>query len=103
MRVAVVQMNSQADLAKNLDLASGLVTRAAEMGAELVALPENFAFIGESDELGYIPKSRPVTPAEVAATLYHALGLDPHKELPGPQGRPFPLVDFGKREITELF
>jgi len=50
MRVAVVQMNSQADLAKNLDLASGLVTRAAEMGAELVALPENFAFIGESDE-----------------------------------------------------
>ena len=50
MRVAVVQMSSQADLGKNLERASELVTRAAEMGAELVALPENFAFIGESDE-----------------------------------------------------
>lgn len=40
--------------------------------------------IGESDELGYIPKSRPVTPAEVAATLYRGLGLDVHRELPGP-------------------
>jgi predicted amidohydrolase len=43
-------MNSQADVAKNLERASELVTRAAEMGAELVALPENFAFIGESDD-----------------------------------------------------
>ncbi len=50
MRVAVVQMNSQADLAKNLERARELVARAAEMGAELVALPENFAFIGESDD-----------------------------------------------------
>ncbi|MGC3970763.1 MAG: hypothetical protein QM775_26550 [Pirellulales bacterium] len=23
--------------------------------------------------------------------------------MPGPQGRPFPLVDFGKHEIKELF
>jgi uncharacterized protein (DUF1501 family) len=59
--------------------------------------------IGESDELGYIPKSRPVTPAEVAATLYHALGLDPHKELPGPQNRPMPLADFSVQPIKELF
>src|SRR5438552_13916626 len=49
--------------------------------------------VGESDELGYIPKPRPVTPAEAAATLYKGLGLDPHKELPGPQGRPLPLAD----------
>ena len=59
--------------------------------------------IGESDELGYAPKSRPVTPAEVAATLYKGLGLDPHKELPGPQGRPLPLADFSVRPINELF
>jgi hypothetical protein len=25
------------------------------------------------------------------------------KTLPGPQKRPFPLVDHGKREISELF
>jgi predicted amidohydrolase len=50
MRVAVVQMNSQADVTQNLARVTELVSRAAEMGAELVALPENFAFMGESDE-----------------------------------------------------
>jgi hypothetical protein len=59
--------------------------------------------IGESDELGYTPKSRPVTPAEVAATLYKGLGLDPHRELPGPQGRPIPLTDYSAQPIRELF
>jgi hypothetical protein len=59
--------------------------------------------VGESDELGYAPKSRPVTPSEVAATIYHGLGLDPHKELPGPQGRPLPLADFNVQPIRELF
>jgi uncharacterized protein (DUF1501 family) len=59
--------------------------------------------VGESDELGYVPKSRPVTPAEVAATLFQGLGLDPHKELPGPQNRPLPLADFNVQPIKELF
>jgi uncharacterized protein (DUF1501 family) len=59
--------------------------------------------IGESDELGYIPKTRPVTPAEVAATLYQGLGFDPHRELPGPQNRPLPLADFNVQPIKELF
>ena len=58
--------------------------------------------IGESDELGYAPKSRPVTPAEVAATLFKGLGLDPHKELPGPQGRPIPLAEFSVQPIKDL-
>jgi hypothetical protein len=59
--------------------------------------------IGESDELGYIPKTQPVTPAEVAATLYQGLGFDPHRELPGPQNRPLPLADFNVQPIKELF
>ena len=59
--------------------------------------------IGESDNLAYAPKTRPVTPAEFAATVYKALGLDPHKELPGPQNRPIPLVDYSVRPIDELF
>jgi hypothetical protein len=59
--------------------------------------------IGESDELGYIPKTRPVTPGEVAATIYKGLGLDPHKELPGPQNRPIPMVDYDRKPISELF
>ena len=59
--------------------------------------------VGESDELAYAPKTRPVTPGEVAATLYKGLGLDPHKELPGPQNRPLPLVDYNLKPINELF
>jgi uncharacterized protein (DUF1501 family) len=59
--------------------------------------------VGESDELGYAPKSRPVTPGEVAATLYRGLGLDPHRELPGPQNRPMPLADYSVQAIKELF
>ncbi|MBA2227703.1 MAG: DUF1501 domain-containing protein [Gemmataceae bacterium] len=59
--------------------------------------------IGESDNLAYAPKTRPVTPAEFAATVYKALGLDPHKELPGPQNRPIPLVDYNVKPLDELF
>jgi hypothetical protein len=59
--------------------------------------------VGETDEHGYAPKSRPVTPGEVAATIYKGLGLDPHKELPGPQNRPLPLADYNAKPIGELF
>jgi hypothetical protein len=31
------------------------------------------------------------------------LGLDPHKELPGPQNRPLPLADYNVKPINELF
>jgi hypothetical protein len=37
------------------------------------------------------------------ATIFHSLGLNLETHLPGPQGRPFALVDPGKREISELF
>ena len=59
--------------------------------------------VGESDELGYAPKSRPVTSGEVAATVFRGLGLDPHKDLPGPQGRPIPLAEYSLQPIKELF
>lgn len=59
--------------------------------------------IGTSDEIGAYPKDRPVTPAEVVATAYRALGIDPGAELTGPQGRPIRLVDHGVSPITELF
>ena len=59
--------------------------------------------IGASDPIGGVPADRPTDPAEVAATIFHAMGFDIHSHLPGPAGRPFPLVDFGKREIHELF
>ncbi len=59
--------------------------------------------VGRSDAVGGVPAERPVEPAEVVATIYHSLGLDLETKLPGPQNRPFPLVDFGVREVHELF
>ncbi len=59
--------------------------------------------VGASDEIGYAPKDRPVTPAEVAATVFHAMGFDLNTDLPGPQSRPIPLVDRGVEPIYELF
>ena len=59
--------------------------------------------VGASDDIGAAPKDRPTTPAEVAATIYKGLGIDPHAELPGAQGRPIPLVDRGFDPIEELF
>ncbi|MGV3755554.1 MAG: DUF1501 domain-containing protein [Verrucomicrobiota bacterium] len=59
--------------------------------------------VGKSDEIGAYPAERPVNPSEIVATIYHSLGLDLTTHLPGPQGRPFPLVDFGTQPIKELF
>ncbi len=59
--------------------------------------------VGRSDAIGGAPAERPVEPAEVAATVFHSLGLPLETKIPGPGGRPFPLVDYGKREIHELF
>jgi len=59
--------------------------------------------IGRSDPIGGYPAERPVEPSEVVATIYHALGIDLETTLSGPAGRPFPVVDFGKHEIKELF
>lgn len=59
--------------------------------------------VGRSDEIAAFPAERPVTPSEVVATIYKSLGLDLEAKLPGPQSRPYPLVDFGTHEIKELF
>ncbi len=59
--------------------------------------------VGRSDSIGGVPAERPVRPGEVVATVYKSLGMDLETKLPGPQSRPFPLVDFGVREIHELF
>ena len=59
--------------------------------------------VGESDEIGGAPKSRPTTPGEIAATVYHGLGIELETELPGPQGRPIRVVDHGVEPVMELF
>ncbi len=59
--------------------------------------------VGRSDPVGGYPAERPVAPNEVVATIFRSLGLDLEAHLPGPAGRPFPLVDSGTRPVEELF
>jgi hypothetical protein len=50
--------------------------------------------VGESDSRGAFPKDFPVTPADIHATVFAALGYDPHRvTYQSPEGRPFPLSD----------
>lgn len=48
-RVAAIQMTTSADVAENLAQADMLLTEAADRGAVVAALPENFAFMGLAD------------------------------------------------------
>src|SRR4051794_22289641 len=59
--------------------------------------------VGRSDDKGAYPAERPASPADVVATIYKSLGVDLHTDLPGPQGRPFSVVDTSAKPLTELF
>jgi uncharacterized protein (DUF1501 family) len=59
--------------------------------------------VGKSDEAGAYPAENAVAPANVVATIYQSLGIDLETELPGPQGRPYPVVDRGFDPIKALF
>jgi predicted amidohydrolase len=59
MRAAVVQLCSGADVERNLARAEHWIERAAGAGAELVALPENFALMREGDA-GPLPLREPL-------------------------------------------
>ncbi|MEP6754900.1 MAG: DUF1501 domain-containing protein [Chthonomonadales bacterium] len=48
--------------------------------------------IGTTDERGEYVLERPIRPPEVAATIYHALGIDYDKSLITPQGRPVRIL-----------
>ncbi|WP_439625343.1 DUF1501 domain-containing protein [Gemmata sp.] len=51
------------------------------------------ATYGSSDKIGGRPETNPVAPADLTATIYHALGLDPETEIRDPAGRPWKLAD----------
>jgi hypothetical protein len=48
---------------------------------------------GSSDKLGAYPDTDPVTPADLAATVFWRLGLDPATEMIDLTGRPYKLAD----------
>jgi uncharacterized protein (DUF1501 family) len=52
--------------------------------------------IGASDANAEKPASDPVSPEDLAATLFHRLGIDPKDEFYGPDGRPHLVVNGGR-------
>jgi len=57
--------------------------------------------IGASDATASAPAARPVTPQELVATIYHALGIPPDATIPGPDGKPVRVIDAAP--LRELF
>jgi hypothetical protein len=57
--------------------------------------------IGESDRTGESPLNHPVTPNDLARTIYALLGINPDTVLKTPDGRPVP-VNQGGEAIREL-
>jgi uncharacterized protein (DUF1501 family) len=56
---------------------------------------------GASDRYAEYPADRPLTPADVTKTVYHAMGID-NLEARDRQNRPYNLLAEG-RPLTELF
>jgi uncharacterized protein (DUF1501 family) len=57
--------------------------------------------VGESAPKVDEPKSRPVTPQDLMATIFHVLGIDPKIQFTNPAGRPVYMIEHGK-PIREL-
>ncbi|WP_435005818.1 DUF1501 domain-containing protein [Tundrisphaera lichenicola] len=59
------------------------------------------AIYGASDRIGAYPASDPVTPDDIAATMFWALGIDPATEVRDTLGRPLPIAS--GQPITRIF
>jgi hypothetical protein len=59
------------------------------------------AVFGSSDRIGAYPATEPVTPADIAATIFWRFGIDPAAEVTDQTGRPFRLSE--GEPIRELF
>jgi hypothetical protein len=58
--------------------------------------------LGKTDKHGAYTTQRPIAPADVAYTILDSLGIDPHKQLVTPDGRPVEILDKGE-VANELF
>lgn len=57
--------------------------------------------VGQSSEKAEVPKTTPITPQDLLATVFHVLGLPQDLYYKDPSGRPTPMVEGGK-VIAEL-
>ncbi len=58
--------------------------------------------VGASDDQGAYVTDRPISPSDVAATIYQAVGVDPSRHLVTPENRPVSILDQGS-PVGELF
>lgn len=75
MKIAVVQLNSQTDKAANVAQAIEFVRRAAGDGAELVALPEMFAWCGPLQEAAAQAETIPGPTTNAVAAVARECGV----------------------------
>ena len=59
--------------------------------------------VGASNERAERPATKPFGPADLAATIYHSLGINRQTVYHTPEGRPVPIVPNDGRVISELF
>ncbi|MFP6770436.1 MAG: DUF1501 domain-containing protein, partial [Planctomycetaceae bacterium] len=57
---------------------------------------------GTSDKQAGYPIDKPVSPEQMAATIFHAMGIDPQTRIADRQGRPAALVH-NADPLTDLF
>jgi len=77
LRVAAVQLQSQDNVAQNLDECRRLVGAARQGGAKLVVLPENFAYFGADETKRAIAERLPDPQGKIQAALAEmALGSE---------------------------
>jgi hypothetical protein len=58
--------------------------------------------VGESSSKAEVPKSTPIEPKNVMATIFHVLGIDPHTQMMDQSGRPQYLLPDAATPIREL-
>jgi hypothetical protein len=57
--------------------------------------------VGESTAKAEVPKTTPITPQDLMATVFHVLGIPQDQHYRDPSGRPTPMISGGK-PIAEL-
>ena len=58
--------------------------------------------IGESSERAEVPRTNPIYPKDLMATIFHVLGINPQIQFQDQTGRPTYLLPEGARTIAEL-
>ena len=57
--------------------------------------------VGQSSEKAEVPKTNPITPQDLMATVFGVLGIPQDQHFQDTTGRPTPMIDGGK-PIAEL-